>query len=391
MALVQALARLIGQACSLGIPVGVIVTGRGRPAAISGAVSGALVVLCGIGAAVLAVLALASTVFPPFLLPAQPSAELLMLLGGWIGVASMLQAVALAGFRGLNRFVSFNALTLFGRILAATLLVAFLLKRTDAVAAAAGLAVANAIFLLVVIVAAVRRYGMTMRRWRVNALLVIRANVAGHVGTILQEVAYRVDLFILAALSSTADVGRYAVVVVVIEAAWYPADAIGAVLLARTAGDGDIHLQRLERAASASNVLTSVAVVSAAMIGAFLVPKIVGREFGDLLVPILLLMPGVAALGLWKVVVTDAVARGRSDHKAWTAGVGASTACLGDLLLIPRLGVNGAALASSCGYVAALAGQVVLSQRSFGLRPERLFQWEPRLVIAHSRASLRRR
>jgi O-antigen/teichoic acid export membrane protein len=78
-----------------------------------------------------------------------------------------------------------------------------------------------------------------------------------------------------------------------------------------------------------------------------------GPEFVPASAGIAPLVVAAAAVGLWKVLSADAVARGDSGIRAKSALCGLVVMLAGDVLLIPHHGLRGAAIASAIGYSAS--------------------------------------
>jgi O-antigen/teichoic acid export membrane protein len=83
----------------------------------------------------------------------------------------------------------------------------------------------------------------------------------------------------------------------------------------------------------------------------------------------LLLLPGMWALGLWKNMTNDVVVRGYPEYKSYTSGISVVVLILLDLLLIPRWGLIGAAVASTLAYMTAAGTALCLYCRVSGFRP----------------------
>jgi len=89
------------------------------------------------------------------------------------------------------------------------------------------------------------------------------------------------------------------------------------------------------------------------------------------------LMPGVIANGSAKVIFADLTGRGKPIYATYTATIGMVVTLLADVLLIPRTGINGAALASSIGYSAAALTGLIWYYKETGIK------WSEMLVPSH--------
>ena len=182
--------------------------------------------------------------------------------------------------------------------------------------------------------------------------------IKGHVGTIAQRVNYRLDRLLLAFFVGQAAVGYYSVAVGLAELLLLAPGAVAEVLFPTIAHE------RARR----SGVLTPLALKYTALLvvggglvlagsAGWLIPLLFGAQFAPALRPMLWLLPGVVAVSLGKVLIGDLSGRGLPQYATLGAGVALLFTVALDMTLIPRWGVNGAALASSASY---LAGTLVM-------------------------------
>ena len=97
-------------------------------------------------------------------------------------------------------------------------------------------------------------------------------------------------------------------------------------------------------------------------------PFVFGRSFVDSVLPVRILLPGIVALGLWKITCNDMAGRGHPQYKSYSAGIALLITVLLDIIMIPRLGIAGAALASSVAYTIATLVVVVWFVRASEVR-----------------------
>jgi len=163
--------------------------------------------------------------------------------------------------------------------------------------------------------------------------------------------AGRVDVLIVAALLAPEQVGYYVVAVSIAELSVVLADAAAQVALPFIGGDSEIRsVAPLHRAVLLLSGAATVGVISVAPVA---VPLLFGDEFRPALWPLLPLAVGTIFLGLWKVVVSDASARGRNGDRALSAWWGLVALASADVALIPIFGLLGAGIASALGFVTA--------------------------------------
>lgn len=222
------------------------------------------------------------------------------------------------------------------------------------------------------------------------SLSFIRRNLAyglrGHVGDIFHLTLLRLDFMFLAAMAGPADLGHYAVATSMAEILLVLPEAvfissIGAVM-------------RMDRSSSERFTPLAVKVVGLGMLVACLGVGLLGRPVILLLFgpnylpayePLALLTPGMLFLSVFYLLKADFLRRKRPGTVSVCSAVAAGLNVALNLALIPRLGVSGAAVASSISYGLSMLLLTVLYLRASGLGAGRLL-----LFNAEERASLRR-
>lgn len=186
---------------------------------------------------------------------------------------------------------------------------------------------------------------------------VLSLGLRGQLGNLATFFNYRLDIFIVNYFFDTTQVGLYAVGVLVAEGLWQIPHAAALALFPRTA-------RTLNQGATQftclviRHVLLVACVSGAAMalLSPLAIPLVFGARFG-LSVPVIWwILPGTIALSVSKVICADLAGRGRPQFSSICAFLSLAVTVTLDLLLIPRMGINGAALASSAAYF----GQTVL-------------------------------
>jgi len=178
-------------------------------------------------------------------------------------------------------------------------------------------------------------------------------------GNTVNLLSLRQDVLILAALSGTRAVGIYSVGVTAAELAWYIPNALQSVATVKFSSEEDSLelVQRLNR--SVWPFTLAFGIVIFAVIGP-LIPLVYGGAFSASVLPLALLLPGVVATSLSSPLSAWLSGKGHPGDPAG-ANVANMLVNLGaNLLLVPRLGAAGAAIASTISYT---AGSVVIMWR----------------------------
>jgi O-antigen/teichoic acid export membrane protein len=185
--------------------------------------------------------------------------------------------------------------------------------------------------------------------------------IKGYAANALQLLNYRLDLFILAAAASAAQVGYYAVAVAVTTVLWLLPQAVSEILFPRVAqlsaqsGAGaEAHREMVELKSARHVVLVVVAsvLVLAGALEVLVVP-VYGEAFRPAIHLGLILLPGVALLGIGGVFSSSIVGRGKPIYSLYTVLITLPPTVGLYVWLIPAYGATGAALASSLSYAAS--------------------------------------
>jgi O-antigen/teichoic acid export membrane protein len=376
--LVQTLANQVALVVSLGVPISLVYLLSHRR--VSGAQAIGIVML--VAAATAGLIAVAAWIAGDAVvegLDLEPAGRHAVALVTALSIAFTLQLLVLAVPRGLNEFARFNTISVVWRVavLAAGVAAVFPDDATTS-GTLAVIVVANCVLAAIVVLEEMRRRGLELRGTMGRAREAIGFNFVGHLGTILQELSYRVDLYLVAAFLSSRAVGLYAAAALGVTMLWFVPTAAGSVLMARggrtAAPEANVRLRRALSVVMATiGALTVVGLATAW----WLVPALLGERFEPAAAAFVLLLPGAFALSIWKVVVNDLIGRGHPGVQVPSVVAGVVATIALDLVLIPRWGIRGAAVASSVSYVLSTALIIRPAARLTGLHPrELLAPWQ---------------
>ncbi len=183
---------------------------------------------------------------------------------------------------------------------------------------------------------------------------------------------YRLDIFMIGYFLDARAVGLYTIAVVIAETLWFLASSTASVLLPNFAERGQREAVTLFHRAFAGVLwLTLGLVLLLMLVDDFVVRFAFGSAFLPSLAPLQFLYPGVLLFSLYKIISSFLAARG-FPHIIMRFALFGVVVNLGlNLLLIPRWGIAGAAIASSFSYggMFFLALLTFLRQYSASLRP----------------------
>ena len=201
---------------------------------------------------------------------------------------------------------------------------------------------------------ALYRTGAAVRWTRLDPRLLrktIGYGLRSQIGNVLQTFNLRIDMLFAGAFLGATDVGVYSVAVAAAEVLWFLPTAVGSVLFPtlaqrRTDGSRDVAARACRRAV----LMTLAAAVPLAAGGRWLLPCVFGAAFADGWLPLLILIPGVLALSVHRVLMPALMSWGRPQEMSYAAAIALAATVALDLLLIPRWGIRGAAAASTVAY-----------------------------------------
>jgi O-antigen/teichoic acid export membrane protein len=189
----------------------------------------------------------------------------------------------------------------------------------------------------------------------------VKFGVKGYLGSAIQFLNFRLNMFLVAFFMNVTFVGYYSVSVTMAEALWYFPSAVGTVVFARTPGmkaeEANVSTPRICRN---TIFLTAVASLLLFVLGRYIILLLFGSAFLPALKPLWILLPGVVVFSISQVLSNEITGRGKPIVSTIGAGVSLAVNIPLNILLIPRMGISGAALASTISYtVGALVLLVV--------------------------------
>ena len=172
---------------------------------------------------------------------------------------------------------------------------------------------------------------------------------------------YDADVFIIQALmrDSSGPLGLYSMAVTMAELIFYIPDAVTTIFLPTVAGstasDADAKLGRVSRMTVLVTFSCALALIPVAWLGVHLVlPK-----YSDCMPAFLVLLPGILALSLGKIMTSYVNGRGRPGPISVCAAITVILNLVANIILIPQYGIVGAAASSLISY-SAMAGLMLV-------------------------------
>ncbi|HEY3316905.1 MAG TPA: oligosaccharide flippase family protein [Coriobacteriia bacterium] len=178
---------------------------------------------------------------------------------------------------------------------------------------------------------------------------------------------YRQDVFVVGYLAGNAQLGLYSIAVTFAELLWYLPNALSTTILSKSmAAQHEAGAQFTARSSRITVALMIVlAGVSALVIRPVLTLLYTGK-FVDSAAAFYWLLPGVIMLGIVKILSSYLAAHGKLYPLLGLLSAGVNL--VANLLLVPRLGIVGAAVSSSISYTLMGVILIGLYRRETGAR-----------------------
>jgi O-antigen/teichoic acid export membrane protein len=333
------------------------------------------VLLCGLGGTLLAEVCWAAVFFgwhPTFL---QGINNTLALLLGVSFPLTILASYSNSLLLGLDRIRERSFLIVSNQ--AITLLAAVVLLMVAATAETAMLAVVIGLIAVVVIAAVfLRNYLKAMRGWSPSVALknvgqALHLGIRGQLGNVATFLNYRLDVFVVNYYLGPKEVGLYSLGVLISEVIWQAPNAAAASTLSRTARNLDKGSPEFSCLVCRQVfVFACLSAVVLGLLSTWLVPVVFGARFRPSIPVIWWILPGTVAFAAGKVMTAELLGRGWPHYNSIFAVATLVLTIALDLWLVPQIGIQGAAIASSIAYFfnALLAGLVLRRKLSVSWR-----------------------
>lgn len=212
-----------------------------------------------------------------------------------------------------------------------------------------------------------RSHGLGLKWDRSGQRELLSYSAKSHPDLLFQQLILRSDyLFIGALLGSTA-LGHYAMASAAAELLLIVPEAVTTPLMKRLLQQ-DAGMDKLTPLALRLTATVMLgACLGMALIGQWLIVTLFGAAYQPAYPALLALLPGLLGLCYASILRLDLLGKNRPGTVSLMMGAGAALNLLLNILLIPALGIVGAALASSIAYLAVTVAMLVLYCRLSGV------------------------
>jgi len=233
------------------------------------------------------------------------------------------------------------------------------------------------VFLVHVAVMALAGVWLVPVVWRVTAAS-LRPNAAiasatvgfglkSHLQTLLTALHLRLDHFIIAFYLGSAEVAFYAIATHIAELISGIHRPVSVVLYPRLAATSEARMHETTiTVARHVLLLEAAAAIGVAVVAKWVILLLYGRDYLPAVAPLFIVLPGVLMFSLFNLLARNFMSRNQQQVTIVAGAVGLVANVVLNLILIPRLGISGAALASTVSYSLATVILLVSFRRVSG-------------------------
>jgi O-antigen/teichoic acid export membrane protein len=190
-----------------------------------------------------------------------------------------------------------------------------------------------------------------------------------HFSNILSFINYRADMLLISMFLTPAAVGLYGVAVSIAEKLWIVSQAISSVLYPVVSSSSDDESKnRLTSAISRNVLLFSILGGIAFYIASnFVFDILYGAKYSESSYMLKLLMPGIVLFSVDRILSNDLAGRGKPELNMYTSMFTVVSNLGLNIILIPRIGIAGSAIASSVTYSLSTLIKMFLFKKNTGV------------------------
>lgn len=253
---------------------------------------------------------------------------------------------------GIEEVIEYNKITMLDKIVTFTLLTIFLF----AFRSAQLIIVSNFISVCIIILRVSyilfikKKFGISMNKRVLKEML--SYGMKSQMANAIQSINYRLDVFVTAAYLTPTAVGLYSKASSLGETLWRVSGSVGIVVLPYSANSKDPSkmnefINKVIRITFAF-ILTCAVILT--LISRPLIIFVLSRKFEGSVMPFMLIIPGICIFAINNIVGNYFVGCGLISKNVIASGIAGVITIILDFTLIPRYGINGAALTSSISY-----------------------------------------
>lgn len=173
-----------------------------------------------------------------------------------------------------------------------------------------------------------------------------------YAANLAQFLNYKLDVFVVGFFAGAASVGRYTLAVSLGQLLWLMSNSVASVLLPKVAAstDDDSAVRHTARVTRLSLWATAACGLALAVLATQAIPLLYGEAFRPSIMALVWLLPGIVVFSVANVLAAYIAGIGKPRLNLLVSGVSLIVTIALDFVLIPRLNIVGAAIASTTSY-----------------------------------------
>ncbi|MDD2233823.1 MAG: flippase [Desulfitobacteriaceae bacterium] len=259
---------------------------------------------------------------------------------------------------GLQNVVEYNRLNIIDKVLNVILLVIFIFTLVSPSSALLATLVGTILliiwidYILLIRVKKLPRLNFSLMR------KMLGYGFKAQLGNIVQKLNYRLDIFIVSYFLPIGQVGIYGIAVVMAETLWGISGSIATIvfpIISSAQDKKEMHIFTNQVTRISFTLIVCCSLILVLLNRSLITPFIelwFGSGFTTAAVALVLLLPGVSIFSISNILANYLAGVGLVVKNIYSSIVSAIITVAFDIILIPRFGINGAAIASSLSYIA---------------------------------------
>lgn len=255
-------------------------------------------------------------------------------------------------FLGKEKIVIFNKISIFSTIIQLIAIIIFVLIFRQNIFGAVISYILTNICIAIFVIFLVKKFAKIKTYYNKEIFKEsIKYGLKAYFGNLAQFLNYRLDMFLVAIFLTPAAVGYYSISVAMAERIWLLPGAFASVLFPRISSLKSVESNNLTpRISRHTFFITIFLSLILAILAKPLIKLFFGITFLPSLMPLLILLPGIIALSVSKILTADLAGRGKPQYGTYSSFVSLALNVPLNLWLIPRWGISGAAFATTVAY-----------------------------------------
>lgn len=193
----------------------------------------------------------------------------------------------------------------------------------------------------------------------------LKYGIKAQIGNAVQFLNYRLDIFIINFLLPIGQVGIYSNAVALSETMWKVSGTVSTIVLPMTTNSKDkkhmaLFINKVTRITFFIVVLSSIVLV---LISKPLILILLGKDFSGSINALILLIPGISIFSVCNILSSYMAGVGQIEKNIIASSVSCIATIILDIVLIPKVGINGASIATSISYIMATLITIIFYNR----------------------------